>query len=110
MALLAVTAISMLVSRRGGRFGTPTGGAGYVEGSMTITSAATGEMDRNGERRCTVTGTVVGPGASAVEVYGPILLPSGARVPFAGEERPVVYKPGKAESTWRFGTLPDSVG
>ncbi len=110
-ALLIVSALSMVFNRRGTRLGGGYSEAqGYVEGTMTIVSAAAGAIDRNGERTCTVTGMVVGPGAAAVEVYGRVRLPSGARVPQSGDDRSVIYKPGKEDATWRFGTLADSAG
>ncbi|GEE03915.1 hypothetical protein nbrc107696_43610 [Gordonia spumicola] len=112
-ALLIVSVILLKVSRGNGPaggFGAPSASRGWADGTLTVTSAASGAMDRNGERTCTVTGMIVGPGAAAVEVYGRVVLPSGATQPRTGEEIPVVYKPGKEESTWRFGTLSDSVG
>lgn len=112
-ALLIVSVILLKVSRGNGPaggFGMASSGRGYVDGTMTITSAASGAMDRNGARTCTIAGTIIGPDTPGVEVYGRVVLPSGTVEPKPGEDRPVVYKPGKEESTWRFGTLSDSVG
>lgn len=110
VALLIVTAISLFMSRRGRGFSSPTAGRGYVEGTMTVTSAVLGDPDRDGARNCTITGTITGPDSSPAEVYGRIVIPAGSVEPYPGLDQPVVYKPGKEDSTWRFGTLPDSVG
>lgn len=85
-------------------------GRGYVQGVITVTSAVLGEPDRTGARNCTLTGTITGDGTPPAEVYGQVVIPAGAVEPYPGLDQPVVYKPGKEDSTWRFGSLPDSVG
>ena len=107
VVLLAASAVSLLLARRGRTFGGGSAASGWVDGSMTITSVVVGEPDRTGASNCTVTGTVVGPGAPAVEVYGRMVSPSASHTPTVGQDLPVVYKPGKVDSTWRFGTLSD---
>ncbi|GAA4683196.1 hypothetical protein [Gordonia humi] len=109
VALLIVSAISLIMRRGPGR-GAVSAGRGYAQGTLTVTSAVLGDPDKNGARNCTVTGTIVASGSAPAEVYGRIVLPAGATEPYPGLEQPVVYKPGKEDSTWRFGTLPDSVG
>ena len=110
IALLIVSMISLYMNRRGTGFGSATADRGFVQGTMTITSAVVGHPDRDGARNCTVAGTIIGPGTAPAEVYGRVVIPGGSIEPFAGQEQPVVFKPGKEDSTWRFGTLPDSVG
>lgn len=110
IALIIVTAISLFMSRRGRGFPAATASRGYVEGTMTVTSAALGHPDRDGARHCTITGTIAGPESAPAEVYGRLVLPAESVEPYPGLDQPVVYKPGKEDSTWRFGTLGDSVG
>ncbi|WP_026918435.1 hypothetical protein [Gordonia shandongensis] len=110
VALLVASLVSLILARRGHGFGQASAASGYVDGTLTITGGVAGDADRNGQRVCTITGIIVGPGAAAVEVYRRIILTADDVVPAVGLDQPVVYKPGKVESTWRFGTLSDSVG
>ncbi|WP_338836367.1 hypothetical protein [Gordonia polyisoprenivorans] len=109
--LLAVMAVAMIMQMRGRRVGGigggARGGAGLVQGTMTLTGVSERpEADSKGEAFCTVSGTIVGPGTRPAEVYGTMVLEKGQPWPQIGSEHPVVYKPGKAETSWHFGELP----
>ena len=115
MVLIVGGVLSLIAARNarmggGGFLRKATAESGYVDGTLTVTNAVQGAADRNGDRTFTVTGMIIGPGAPAVEVYGQWTMRSGGRVPIPGQDMPVVYRPEKVESTWRFGTLADSVG
>ena len=110
LVFLIATVVSLYMSRRGQGFGSASAARGYVEGVMTVTSAVLGDPDRDGARLCTVAGTIMAADSSPAEVYGRIVVPAGAVEPYPGLDQPVVFKPGKEDSTWRFGTLSDSVG
>ncbi|RPA58107.1 hypothetical protein EF294_16985 [Gordonia oryzae] len=109
--LLAVMAVAMIKQMRGRRVGGIGGGArgaaGLVQGTMTLTGVSERpQADSVGEAFCTVSGTIVGPGTRPAEVYGTMVLGQGQPWPQIGSELPVVYKPGKAETSWHFGELP----
>ncbi|MFT4042880.1 MAG: hypothetical protein QM673_06945 [Gordonia sp. (in: high G+C Gram-positive bacteria)] len=82
-------------------------GAGYAQGTLTVTGVSDRpDADSKGQAFCTVSGTIVGPGTAPTEVYGQMILDQGQPWPYLGSDHPVVYKPGKAESSWQFGALP----
>lgn len=83
-----------------------SGSNGYEGGTMTVTGVSgRGDADKNGTAYFTVTGTIIGDQTAPTEVYGTLVLDTGDRDPFVGQEIPVVYKPGKTATSWRFGTL-----
>ncbi|MGV9825356.1 hypothetical protein [Gordonia sp. NPDC003429] len=106
--LLAVLAVAMIMQFRGRRIGGMKGtGAGYAQGTLTVTGVSERpEPDSKGQAFCTVSGTIVGPGTNPTEVYGQLVLDEGQPWPQIGSDQPVVYKPGKASTTWQFGQLP----
>ncbi|GAC56330.1 hypothetical protein GOHSU_04_02000 [Gordonia hirsuta DSM 44140 = NBRC 16056] len=83
-----------------------TAASGYESGTLTVTGVSgRGAADKNGVAYFTVSGTIIGPSTSPTEVYGTLTLDTGDADPYVGQEVPVIYKPGKAATTWRFGTL-----
>ncbi|MGW5524249.1 hypothetical protein [Gordonia sp. NPDC003950] len=106
--LLAALAVGMIMQMRGRRIGGFSGGgAGYEQGTLTVTGVSDRpQPDSKGEVFCTVSGVINGPGTSPTEVYGTMVLTDGASWPQVGSDHPVVYRPGKAETSWRFGELP----
>ncbi|MGC4933746.1 hypothetical protein ACLQ3C_08680 [Gordonia sp. DT30] len=108
--LLAVIAVAMIMQMRGRRVGFgggARGGAGLVQGRLTVTGVSDRpEADSKGDAYCTVSGTIIGPGTEPAEVYGTLVLADGQPWPQIGSYHPVVYKPGKAETSWHFGELP----
>ena len=83
------------------------GAAGFVEGTLTVTGVSdqAEQGDKNGDMFCTVSGTIVGPDTPPTDVYGHLVLDANAPWPKIGTDMPVVYRPGKAETSWRFGSL-----
>ncbi|MFT3661448.1 MAG: hypothetical protein QM809_08620 [Gordonia sp. (in: high G+C Gram-positive bacteria)] len=84
-----------------------TGASGYESGTLTVTGVGdVGAQDKNGESYVTVSGVIIPVGGAApVEVYGTLVLNPSRDRPYLGQELPVHYKPGKVESSWRFGTV-----
>ncbi|EGD55279.1 hypothetical protein [Gordonia neofelifaecis] len=107
--LLVVSVVAMIASRRGNGFRGPgTAAAGFVQGTLTVTGLGReNEPDKNGQRYCTLSGTIIGPQIGPTEVYGTQVLGPGAVAPSIGTDLPVVYRPGKVDSTWRLGALQD---
>ena len=89
----------------GGLFG--GGSAGFVEGTLTVTGVSdpAEQGDKNGDMFCTVSGPLIGPDTAPADVYGHLVLGANSPWPKVGTDMPVVYKPGKAETSWRFGSL-----
>ncbi len=86
----------------------PSKAGQFVQGTLTITGVSDRPElgDAKGERFCTLSGTIVGPQTNPAEVYGTLVLGDAEPWPAIGADLPVVYKPGKATSTWQFGELP----
>lgn len=89
--------------------------AQFVQGTLTIVGVSDAESDtarsaadKNGDRYCTITGTIVGPETNPTEVYGTLVLGIGDPWPQVGDDLPVLYKPNKAATSWRFGVMPDA--
>lgn len=103
--LIAATLASFLIGRaRTGTRGSAS--TGFESGTLTVTGVSgRGDADKNGAAYFTVSGTIIGEQTAPTEVYGTLVLDGGDSDPFVGQELPVVYKPGKTSSTWRFGTL-----
>ena len=104
--LIAATIASIFLGPGRGFGGSASTSSGYASGTMTVTGVSgRGEADKNGQVYFTVSGTIIGADTAPTEVYRTMVLPAEAADPYIGEERPVVYKPGKTATTWRFGTL-----
>lgn len=111
--LLIAATLAMIVARRRGVGMTgPVGaGSGYEEGTLTITGVGgRGAADKNGNSYFTFSGMIVGEHTAPTEVYGTLTLSDGAPEPQVGDDRPVVYKPGKTASSWRFGSIDGGTG
>ncbi|MEE4021808.1 hypothetical protein V1Y59_01855 [Gordonia sp. PKS22-38] len=109
--ILAAVVVAFVVQWQRGRNPRPLSGsraAQFVQGTFTVTgvSERPEQGDAKGERFCTVSGTIVGPQTDPAEVYGTLVLGETDPWPQIGADLPVVYKPGKATSSWRFGELP----
>ncbi|MAU84783.1 hypothetical protein VX037_01700 [Gordonia sp. Z-3] len=109
--VIAAVLVALVVQWQRGR--SPQGLSGaraaqFVQGTFTVTgvSERPDQGDAKGERFCTVSGTIVGPQTEPAEVYGTLVLGDADPWPQIGADLPVVYKPGKATSSWRFGELP----
>ncbi|GAC62853.1 hypothetical protein GSI01S_46_00060 [Gordonia sihwensis NBRC 108236] len=108
--IVATSLVAMLMQRRGRRMfgGGVDAASGYVEGTLTVTGLGRqNEPDKNGSRYCTISGTIIGPQIAPTEVYGTQVLGADDVAPTVGASMPVVYRPGKVDSTWRFGVLGD---
>lgn len=110
IVLIGVLAMLLAQWRRGrGTDAMPQARAAqFVQGMLTVTGVSDRpkERDKNGDRFCTLSGTITGPQTAPTEVYGTVTLGALAPWPQLGTDIPVIYKPGKAETTWRFGTVP----
>ncbi|AZG48612.1 hypothetical protein [Gordonia insulae] len=109
--ILAALLVALVVQWQRGRNPRPLGAgraSQFVQGTFTVTGVSDRpeQGDTKGERFCTVSGTIVGPQTQPAEVYGTLVLGEHDPWPQVGTDLPVVYKPGKATSTWRFGELP----
>ncbi|MDL9948783.1 hypothetical protein QSJ19_25000 [Gordonia sp. ABSL11-1] len=109
--ILAALVVALVVQWQRGRNPRALDGArasAFVQGTFTITGVSDrpDQGDTKGERFCTISGTIVGPQTNPAEVYGTLVLGENDPWPQVGGDLPVVYKPGKATSTWRFGELP----
>ncbi|MGU3293675.1 hypothetical protein [Williamsia sp. M5A3_1d] len=91
----------------GGLFGGGGVGAGLVQGTLTVTGVSDrpDEGDRNDQMYCTVSGTIIGPDTAPTNVYGHMVVTGKTPWPQIGADMPVVYKPGKTDTSWRFGSL-----
>lgn len=105
-AIVAAILVAMLISWQRGRNPRPLGASAsqFEQGTLTVTGVSDRQEkgDAKGERFCTVSGTIVGPQTNPAEVYGTLVLGEQDPWPQIGADLPVVYKPGKATSTWRF--------
>lgn len=115
IVLVAVLVMLVMQWRRGRGGGlSQAAAAQYVQGTLTVTGVSNrpGEAaaDKNGESYCTVSGTITGPQTAPTEVYATTVIGALGQWPHVGADMPVMYKPGKAESTWRFGTLEQPPG
>ncbi|WP_043452163.1 hypothetical protein [Jongsikchunia kroppenstedtii] len=112
LVVLIVAAIAMFMQFRGRN---PFGGGssvGMVQGTLTVTGVADrpAEPDKNGQMFCTLSGTILGPETAPTEVYGTYIVGQMQTWPRVGDELPVSYKPGKAETTWRAALQPGAAG
>ncbi|WAC56266.1 hypothetical protein [Gordonia sp. SL306] len=110
-AILAALLVALLVQWQRGRNPRPldpSRAGQFVQGTLTVTGVSDrpDQGDAKGERYCTVSGTIVGPQTDPAEVYGTLVFGENDPWPQIGADLPVVYKPGKATSSWRFGELP----
>lgn len=108
--LLAALVVALVVQWQRGRNPrplTPGQAANFVQGTFTITgvSERPDEGDKSGERFCTLSGTIVGPETAPTEVYGTLVLGENSPWPQIGDDLDVLYKPHKAATSWRFGSL-----
>ncbi|MBT0565598.1 hypothetical protein [Williamsia sp. CHRR-6] len=106
-ALLVLTVRQFQRSRGTGGGLSAAAAAQLREGTLTVTGVSDrpGEGDKNGEVFCTISGTIIGPETHPTDVYGHMVVAAAARWPQLGDDLPVVYKPGKVDSTWSFGQL-----
>lgn len=103
--LILTTLAAMFMQRSGRRMfgGQGAGGDGYVQGTLTVTGVGRlNEPDKNGRRYCTLSGTIIGPEINPTEVYGTQILATNVQTPTVGADLPVMYRPGKVDSTWSF--------
>ncbi|WP_038254730.1 hypothetical protein [Williamsia sp. D3] len=105
--LLAVLLIQWQRGRSGGAAAPREGNAAFtdrVPGTLTLTGVADKpvEGDKNHQAFCTVSGTITGPDTAPTDVYGRFVMPMSSAWPQIGDQVPVTYKPGKAESTWQI--------
>ncbi len=106
-ALLAVFVMQWRRSRSGapvrGEAGDPRF-SNRVPGTLTLTGVSDQpvEGDKNHQVFCTVSGTIVGPDTAPTDIYGRFVVPMSMRWPSIGDQIPVTYKPGKAESSWEL--------
>ncbi|MCT1355957.1 hypothetical protein [Gordonia sp. p3-SID1431] len=87
----------------------------FVQGTFTVVGVSDRDdeptksaADKDGNRFCTISGTIVGPETSPTEVYGTLVLGAGDPWPQVGDDLPVLYKPQKAATSWRFGVMPEA--
>ncbi|MDF0528861.1 hypothetical protein P0W64_07925 [Tsukamurella sp. 8F] len=106
LGVLAMLFVTWQRSRSGGGR-TMASKPGLEQGTLTLTGVTDRPLDgdRNGDAFVTVTGTVTGPSTAPTPVYLTYAMKLGASWPEVGDEVPVVYKVGKVESSWKFGTL-----
>lgn len=107
VALLA----ALLIQWRRSRSGAPAGGqagdprfSNRVPGTLTLTGVSDKpvEGDKNHQVFCTMSGTIAGPDTAPTDVYGRFVVPMSMMWPSIGDEIPVTYKPGKAETSWQL--------
>lgn len=111
---------AVLIQWRRSRPGQPTGGApgdprfvNRVPGTLKVTGVSDKpvEGDKNNQVFCTVSGTITGPDTPPTDVYGRFVVTMAMSWPSIGDEIPVTYKPGKAETTWEIaGPIGDEPG
>lgn len=109
--ILCAVLVAIMMQRRqgGGAEGlSPQKAAQYAQGVLTVTgvSERPPEGDKNGQVYCTISGTILGDQTAPTEVYGSVVLGIADPWPQVGADIPVIYKPGKTDSSWRLGTLP----
>ena len=109
--ILAVLVVVLVFQWQRGRNPRALGaraGAAYVQGTFTVTGVSdrADQGDSKGERFCTISGTINGPQTHPAEVYGTLVLGENDPWPQIGADLPVIYKPGKASTSWQFGDLP----
>ena len=103
--LLAVSVVAMLMQRRGPKIGAGVGG-NFVAGTLTVTGVSDrGAADKTGNAYVSFSGTITGEQTAPTEVYGTLTVSAGELDPHVGQDFPVVYKPGKAATSWRLGNL-----
>ncbi|MGW6034103.1 hypothetical protein ACWFOS_10590 [Gordonia terrae] len=115
--LIAALVVLLVVQWQRGRNPQPMSAAKasqFVQGTFTIVGVSDRDdeptrsaTDKNGDRFCTISGTIVGPETSPTEVYGTLVLGAGDPWPQIGDDLPVLYKPNKAATSWRFGVMPE---
>ncbi len=110
MMLAALIAVLIVQWQRGRnpRPLDPSKARQFAQGTLTVTGVSDrpDQGDKKGERFCTVSGTITGEQTQPTEVYGDLVLGENDPWPQIGADFPVIYKPGKTESSWRFGGLP----
>ena len=109
--MLAVLIAVLVMQWQRGRNPKPLDGSKmmqFAQGTFTVTGVSDrpDHGDTKGERFCTVSGTITGPQTQPTEVYGTLVFGEHDPWPQVGVDMPVIFKPGKTESSWQFGTLP----
>ncbi len=81
--------------------------SGLEQGTMTLTGVSPRPLDadKNGEATVTISGSLAGPSTSPRPVYGRFVWKFADTWPEVGDQLAVVYKIGKADTTWHVGTL-----
>ena len=116
--LIAALVVVLVVQWQRGRNPQPMSAAKasqFVQGTFTVVGVSDRDdeptksaADKDGNRFCTICGTIVGPETSPTEVYGTLVLGAGDPWPQVGDDLPVLYKPQKAATSWRFGVMPEA--
>ncbi|MDF6103734.1 hypothetical protein P9A14_16930 [Gordonia hongkongensis] len=116
--LIAALVVVLVVQWQRGRNPQPVSAAKasqFVQGTFTVVGVSDRDdeptksaADKDGNRFCTISGTIVGPETSPTEVYGTLVLGAGDPWPQVGDDLPVLYKPQKAATSWRFGVMPEA--
>lgn len=109
--ILAAGAVALIISLRGRNQKAlkPQQAAQFEQGTLTVTGVSDRPMEggSKGQAYATLSGTIVGPSIAPTDVYTTTVLNVEAdQWPRPGEDLPVIYKPGKVDSSWRLGTLP----
>ncbi|NMO01877.1 hypothetical protein HH308_11715 [Gordonia sp. TBRC 11910] len=110
--IIAAAAVALIIQLQRGRRPKALSAqqsAQFEEGTLTVTGVSDrpAKADAKGEVFATISGTIVGPGTSPTDVYTTVVLNlANDRWPRPGDDLPVLYKPGKVDTSWRLGTLP----
>lgn len=110
--ILAAAAVALIVQMQRGRRPRQLSAqqiAQFEQGTLTLTGVSDrpDQADSKGEVYATISGTVIGPSITPTDVYTTTVLNlTGDAWPKIGDDLPVIYKPGKVESSWRIGSLP----
>lgn len=110
--ILAAAAVALIIQFQRGRRPKELSAqqaSQFEQGTLTVTGVSDrpAEADAKGEVYATISGTIVGPSTPPTDVYTTTVLNlANDPWPRLGDDLPVVYKPGKVDSSWRIGTLP----
>ena len=98
--LIAALVVVLVVQWQRGRNPQPMSAAKasqFVQGTFTVVGVSDRDdeptksaADKDGNRFCTISGTIVGPETSPTEVYGTLVLGAGDPWPQVGDDLPVL--------------------